>query len=460
MSLTREQLIELTSIPSGYAKFKLSFNLHPIQAKVVDALFDGEKSKVIFLCGNEVGKTRFVCVSAILFALHVLDATVVFTSASQRQVLKQVMQHLKEHSTKYNKNWEFLDNGIKINGESRLMAFSTDSDKTFQGFHKTESRPLVIIADEGGGVPDEIFQSIFRCNPDYLLITGSPFSPEGFFYSACTEPNTMKPFKHFKLTKYECLKKHGWWLDEEDIQTVIDMYGIDHSLVRSTVFAEFAANIEGGIISLADIEKCIRNSAIPDHSGGKHAALDFAAGGDSNVIAFRNGNEIKIIKVWKDKDTMNASRTFINELDALKKEYNISASDVTGDDDGLGKPMIDRIHELGWTINRFHGNSTAKDTTCKNLITDYWINACRKIRNLSIIMPNSQELKLQLTSRKSYMNQTGKLQLESKEDMRSRGIPSPDIADAFCIAIGAPQSGLLTFAQVPLPQPKKYTGYF
>lgn len=444
-------------MPSGYARVRLNLNLHPKQAQVVDSLFEKDKSKVVFLCGNEVGKSTHTGAPAILYALEMLNCMVVVTSATYRQLSAQIMPALKRFASLYSSNWEFQENQIKINGEIRFIMFSSTSDSKSQGFHKNNDRPLLIIVDEAAGVADEIFHAIARNNPSYLLIMGSPIGPEGFMYSACTEHNTMKPFKHFKLSKYDCLKQDGYWLDKEDIDLMVSMWGESHPLVQSSVYGNFCQNIEGGVITLADIENCIRTPALPDYSGGKHIGLDFAAGGDSNVIVFRNGNELKIIKEWKDRDTMNASRTFANELDILKREYGITQSDVSGDDDGLGKPMIDRLSELGWNINRFHGGSAAKDTSCKNLITDYWLNGCKKIRNRSIIMPNNQELKLQLTSRKSYMNQSGKLCLESKEDMRSRGVPSPDIADAFFLSLGTPVNGLVTFLKVPLPTPRKYS---
>ena len=36
-----------------------------------------------------------------------------------------------------------------------------------------------------------------------------------------------------------------------------------------------------------------------------------------------------------------------------------------------------------------------------------------------------------------YMTSSGKVQIESKEEMKARGLPSPDLADAFNLAIHA-----------------------
>ena len=45
----------------------------------------------------------------------------------------------------------------------------------------------------------------------------------------------------------------------------------------------------------------------------KRVALDFAAGGDFNCIAYRNGNKIELIKMWAEKDTMTAAGQIVNE---------------------------------------------------------------------------------------------------------------------------------------------------
>ena len=53
-----------------------------------------------------------------------------------------------------------------------------------------------------------------------------------------------------------------------------------------------------------------------------------------------------------------------------------------------------------------------------------------KIEKGEIILPNDPELVAQLTSRRGWPDSKGRLQLESKADMRSRGLASPDRADA------------------------------
>lgn len=47
-----------------------------------------------------------------------------------------------------------------------------------------------------------------------------------------------------------------------------------------------------------------------------------------------------------------------------------------------------------------------------------------------VVLPNDPDLVVQLTSRRGWPDSRGRLQIETEADMRSRGLPSPDRADA------------------------------
>jgi len=452
-------LAKAISIPSGYAKFRLGLNLHPIQAEVIDNLFAKDKNKVSFRACNESGKTSICITVAILYAIEMRNAMVVSTSATFRQITKQLIPNLKAHAHNYT-NWQFLDNSIKVNNETRYIGFSTSEDSKFQGYHETPDRPLLIIVDEAAGVADDIFQSIGRCNPTWLLIAGSPLGPEGVFYSIEHNVEMYKQFIHYKITKYEITKEKGWWLEKKDIDSFVEMWGTTHPLVQSSVYAEFASNIENGLISLPELEKCYKYPPVSYLQGMKHVGLDFAAGGDNNVISLCIGNTVEIIRTWKERDTMNACETFAVELNKLKDKYNISSAMVSGDADGLGIGMIHRLKDLGWKINEFHGGSAADDGTYKNRIAQAWMEGIKKIKACSVIIPNDNEFKMQILSRKQVLTPSGKLQLESKAEMRARGVNSPDIADSIFMAMSSPNTaGQTSFIKPIMMAPKQYS-YF
>jgi len=77
-----------------------------------------------------------------------------------------------------------------------------------------------------------------------------------------------------------------------------------------------------------------------------------------------------------------------------------------------------------------NGSAADKPEAYANKGAEIWFEARVKIEKGEIILPNDPELVAQLTSRRGWPDSKGRLQLESKADMRSRGLSSPDRADA------------------------------
>jgi hypothetical protein len=454
MNYTPEDLIKAKEMmkPSGYAKHFLNLKLHPKHNEILDTLFSKKKTKVCALMANELGKTTSLGAVSILFSLHMLNASVVATSATFRQVVKQLFPALKQYSHLY-PNWEFLESSIKINNETRFIGFATSDPGRWQGWHSKPTIPLFIFTDESAALDENVYQSISRCNPDYLLCAGSPLGPEGIFYRIETDPSMYSQFKHFKMTKFDALKEDGYWLDKTDIDNFIKQWGgREHPLVLSSIYAEFASNITNGLVSLSELNKSYEFPPL-FIDGKKHIGIDVAgSGGDCNVLALRQGNKVEIIDTWHEPEMMRSCDRIANHLNNLKEKYNITGNQVSLDADGLGIGFISRLKDLGWTINEYHGGKTPENPQYANHISEAWMEGIKKIKNCSIILPDNQDFRLQLLSRKQLFNDKGKLKLESKKDMRARGIASPDIADAIMICMTDPSTGTLSKIIPYIPQ--------
>lgn len=443
-----ELLAKALSTPAGYAKVKLGIDLHPKQKDVLESVF--RDKKCVFRAANGVGKTSMVLVVAILYAIEILNAQVISTSATYRQVTSQLMPCLKKYQHLY-PGWEFLENAISVKGEKRYIGFSADSEGTFQGYHEYPGKPLLIIVDEAAGINDSIFRAIDRCQPTYYLVTGSPLSPEGEFYNLETKPEMYKYFSHIVLTQPECP-----WIKKENIDMMITKWGDQHPLVLSSVYAQFSLDSDNAIIRLSALEKCINEPcALDELDFTRRVFIDVAAGGDQNVIALRHSNKVFIVKKWRNKDTMSAAGEILIELQKLKQRIGLRDSEVAIDVDGLGIGIANRLQELGWNnLYMFHGNSPPKNENYLNTIAEVWIDGCKMIEDCKIIIPNDPELKAQLLARHMKIHSNGKMKLETKEDMRSRGVSSPDVADAVLGCMYNFGAGLLTFVK-----PISSTGY-
>lgn len=430
-------LVAKYSMPDTYAEARLGMKLHPKQKAVLRAIFAREGSRVVSRNANETGKTRKVLCAAILYAIEIRGAICVSTAGTFRQVEGQLLPALNSFAHLFDHNrWEFQKTGIKrFDAKNRCWVdaysgISTDNEHYFQGYHKDVDRPLFIAIDEAQGVKPEICRAAEdRCNPTWFLMTGSPGDPQGSFYES--ETAHAKHYVHFKMSRLECLKEDGWWLDRADIDRLIAKHGETNPFIQSTVFGEFSQIVEDALISLGEYDHCLEHPPQWMMST-RHGFCDFAAGRDKNVFALRLGNKVSIVQKWVERNTMTAVGQFLALFIAAKKQYHLTPDEISGDADGLGLPMVHRIWELDWQINKFHGGTGERfGEGYRNKIAEAWGEGIKKIKACQVILPDDPDLKAQILGRKGKPNSSGQLEIEKKEDYKKRCGESPDEADAF-----------------------------
>jgi hypothetical protein len=157
------------------------------------------------------------------------------------------------------------------------------------------------------------------------------------------------------------------------------------------------------------------------------AFCDFAAGGDENVLAVRCGNKLQQLKCWRNRDTMAGVGQFILEF----RKAGLEAKQIWGDNGGMGKAMIDALAQAGWAINRFgFGDKPSNELGFVSRGAEAWFNFGRQVTNGELALIRDETLIAQLTSRRTSCDSRGRIKLESKDELRARGLKSPDRADA------------------------------
>jgi hypothetical protein len=103
------------------------------------------------------------------------------------------------------------------------------------------------------------------------------------------------------------------------------------------------------------------------------------------------------------------------------------------DADGLGAGVFDRLVELGHSVTEIRGGlpATQPEDFTNRRSEWYWDLRNRFERGEIDIDPNDDVLAKQLVSIKYKLTSRGQIQVETKDEMRKRGVPSPDRADAL-----------------------------
>ena len=428
---TPDEVLDQLLNPAHFADKVLGINLYKWQKDVLNDL-EPVDARVALRAANGSGKTSTVISSVLIWHALVYQRSIAVTTAGVfRQVESQLWPSLRGLTAKLGGPWEITSGEIRClhpNGNtSRIIGYSATDPGRAEGWHAEnhETAPLLMVVDEAKTVADPLFEAISRCQPTRLLIASSPGGSSGAFYRAFTKEADM--WKRHAVTAFDC--PH---ITEKQIQEVIQRYGEKHPLTRSMIYGEFVdIGSESLILNLNQLQNCLTSP--PDFKPAtKVAGVDFAAGGDSNVLCVRDGNKVLPFIAWKERDTMSAVGRFIVEF----KKAGLKPEDIYADASGLGMVMCDALAEAGWEVNRVNFGSTPYDPDAyTNRAAEMWYGMAKKIEAAEVILPDDEELTAQLTCRRSLVNSKGKLGVESKDSMRARGLASPDKADALALCL-------------------------
>ena len=217
------------------------------------------------------------------------------------------------------------------------------------------------------------------------------------------------------------------WVAERYIR-----WGPSNPMYISRVKGQFPEQSTDSLIPYADIEAAQARTLDP--VGVNELGVDVARmGPDETVIYLRKGPVVRLIHSSRKQDTMQTVGHVIRAL----KETKAATAHV--DADGLGAGVADRLLELDYPIIPIHGGQQAYDNEkfLNKRAEWYWgLRERFEIGEIDIDVEDD-ELAAQLASLKWKINSLGKIQIERKEEMKKRGLPSPDRADAlaYCCAI-------------------------
>lgn len=429
--------------PSVFAQKILGMKLYAKQIEVADALTD-PNSKLSFMCCNNGGKTSRLFVTWILWHLTMWPkGKVKSTSGSWNQIIDQLQNALRHYRDIFEEELEFQQTMIKSADGGFWRGFSTNDPGKAEGDHADGAeRPLLFLVDEAKTVPDPIFQAIDRCigtdSPIRLVYASSPGYAEGMFFLSQTLMS--KQFKCFRQTAEDT--PH---ITPKQIKDLKERWSGFPAFAESMLGHAFMPMVESAVINMKALDYCLANPpewkpAIPK------AFCDFAwsKGGDENCYSICNGNRITIEAAFNCDNLNGICDRFVREFERT----GIKAENITGDEGSGGKLIMDELENRGWVLNRQNNQSTANDPDhYVSIAAEQWYEASKLITANKIILPNDMELRGQLLSRKQIKGSKGRLAIESKDDMKARGVPSPDRADAVLGAItpmGGFHSGSIT----------------
>jgi hypothetical protein len=412
----------------------LGYRFYDWQAEFLEAW--GQGLPCSLCAANGSGKTQIVITTALLWFFYTYPKGIApVTSGSERQLNEQLWPALLAHEPKF-RRWHWTRMRIETDEGGRLILFSTKVAGLAEGYHgnRLNDSPCAYIIDEAKSVDEGIFLASDRCTVQYRMLASSPGEAAGRFYESHSRLQSL--YYTARITSFQC--KHI-----TDEQRALDRAKLGEAspTYRSKHLGEFTDDEGPGvIISRLILARCI--AAPPIHRMGRRTGFcDFAAGTDENVFAICDGNKVEIIDAWCEDDTMQACQQFIK----LFERFDFMEVDLSGDNGGLGKSMIDRLGELGWHIRRVDFGGPARDEkTYANRSSEIWFESIREIEKRELILPDDQIFFDQATTRRREYDGRGRLMAEPKKKMMSRGLKSPDRADAVLGSLWSRRTGSIS----------------
>jgi phage terminase large subunit len=203
------------------------------------------------------------------------------------------------------------------------------------------------------------------------------------------------------------------------------------------VLGEFPQEGTDTLIHLGWVDKCRENTEPEEDDAIKIVACDVARyGEDKTAIIDRVGHTIEKLEVREKIPTTMTSGI-------VKRHYEAESADcLVVDDSGVGGGVTDTLVSQRIGVLPFNGGSKQRaidKNRFRNLRSQfYWIMArkCeRGLYNLSKLPQKEYEiLKSQLCSIKYEVDVEGRICIETKDDMKARGLNSPDLSDCLMMS--------------------------
>lgn len=175
-------------------------------------------------------------------------------------------------------------------------------------------------------------------------------------------------------------------------------------------------------------------------------------GDDRSAVAIRHGDALTKLISWKGLDTMQTASKVVE----LAEEYNPDHIFVDGV--GVGGGVVDRLKQLGKrAVDVNAGGRATDDDRYYNKRAECWGRMREWLRDRGSIESNA-ELEFDLQGPEYSYDNKNRIQLEKKDDMKKRGISSPDLGDALALTFAEKSTVTLTTYKRPKIQRRTTPG--
>lgn len=401
--------------------------------------------------GHGVGKTALVSWVIDWFMSTRPNAVIVCTANTAGQLEQTTWRELsKWHQLSINADWfawtatTFYFKAQPATWKAVAVPWSKERSEGFAGKHE---KHVLMLFDEASAIDDVIWETsegVLTTAGAIWLAFGNPTRNTGRFREC------WRRFRH-RWRTYEVDSRTAKKANQGQIQKWIDDWGEDSDFVRVRVRGMFprAASLQlisGDLVEASQREykrrfgdqiakalsmggEDLKKIALDDNpTAAWQLSVDVARfGGDQTVIGLRVGMTFVVLQKLRDLDGPQVAYRVVEWIKLL--EPDVTLVDAVG----VGSSVYDTLRDIGYEpIAVNNGLKALDERKFFNRRAEVWWKMKEWLAGGGRIPDDDRELMDDLTAPEyGYSDRGERVQIESKDDMRSRGLPSPDTADCL-----------------------------
>ena len=424
--------------PVRFVREMLGADPYEYQREFLEALAQGER-KMSVKSGHGTGKSTTASWAMLWFLLLRYPVKVVVTAPTSSQLFDAMFAELKRWINELPKELQELLN-VKSDRVELLRAPAeafiscrTARAETPEALAGVHSDNVLLIVDEASGVPEQVFEaaagSMSGHNATTLMLSNPTRSSGTFFES------------HNRLA-------NSWWtrtwscedsplVSDEFVDEMRLRYGEESNAFRVRVLGQFPLSDDNTIIPFHLVEAAQHRDVVVADDTDVVWGLDVARfGSDATALCKRQGPVVTELRSWRGLDLMQTTGRVVAEYEALPPSKR--PTEILVDSIGVGSGVVDRLRELDLPVRGINvAESPSMGDTYMNLRSELWFKCKAWLEDRSCKLPKDDQLQAELTAIRYSFTSSGKMKAESKDEMRRRGVGSPDLADALCLTMAS-----------------------
>lgn len=429
--------------PVGFCEDVLGVTLWEKQKEILETI--AQNRRVAVKSGHGTGKT-FVSACCALWWLYAREGLVVSTAPTWDHVESVLWREINEIA----QHAPVKLPGERFNVEHRVtrswyaVGLSTNTPSAFQGRHHAR---LLVIVDEAPGVSEQVHLEISTLatgEQNCIYMVGNPTVTSGTFYEAFKHPDVWRCLKVSCLDHPNVVGGKEVILGAVTTSWVEDKrreWGENHPFWYSRVLGEFPKISTKGVIPLGWLERAQneerRLQALAEAETMRMpriGGLDVARYGDNQcVLTIRRGDAIESQEAWSHLSLMET----VGKAMIAIREFDLKALVI--DAAGVGAGVYDRLQELRAPVFGYNGGHRAfTPGSFSNRRSEMWWSLRTRLEKQRIWLPPKCETLIgDLVAPEYDIISSGRIKIETKEDLLTRGVKSPDFADSLilCFAL-------------------------